>query len=330
MEWMNSFHFLRPEWLAVIPAWLALVLWFRRSLRNDSSWLRICDPLLMPFVVEGGAARRTGLFQALAAAGGVLALVALAGPVWRELPQPVFRGQSALVIALDVSTSMEVADVAPNRLVRARHKIVDLLGRRVDGQTALVAFAGDAFTVTPLTDDNRTIEALLSSVTPDIMPVPGTRTDRAIDRARHLLQQASAPRGRVLLVADGAGGADLDGAVERLNDAGYTLSVIGVGTPEGAPIPEGSGFVKDRQGNVVLSRLDEPALTALARKGGGAYARSRIDDADLRRVLAPPDRSERGAVRSALKTDRWREEGPWLLPSLMLLVLPLFRRGRLE
>jgi len=327
---MGAFHFLRPEWLAAIPAWLALVMWVRKSLRIDSSWTRICDPLLAPYVVDGGAGRRTVLFHALAATAGVLALLALAGPVWRELPQPVFRGKSALVIALDVSESMEVSDVAPNRLVRAQHKIVDLLGRRVDGQTALVAYSGDAFAVTPLTDDTRTIEALLSSVTPDIMPSPGSRTDRAIDRARELLQQAGAPRGRVLLVADGAGGADLDGAVERLNEAGYTLSVIGVGTPEGAPIPEGGGFVKNRQGNVVLSRLDESALAALARKGGGAYARCRLDGADLRKVLAPRTRAEDDAVRSALKTDRWREEGPWLLPLLMVLVLPLFRRGRLE
>jgi Ca-activated chloride channel family protein len=327
---IGAFHFLRPEWLAAIPAWLALVVWVRKSLRTDSSWTRICDPLLAPYVVDGGAGRRAGLFHALAAAAGVLALLALAGPVWRELPQPVFRGKSALVIALDVSKSMQVSDVAPNRLVRARHKIVDLLGRRVDGQTALVAYSGDAFAVTPLTDDTRTIEALLSSVTPDIMPTPGSRTDRAIDRARELLQQASAPRGRVLLVADGAGGADLDGAVERLKEAGYTLSVIGVGTPEGAPIPEGGGFVKNRQGNVVLSRLDEPALAALARQGGGAYARCRLDDADLRKVLAPRTRATDDAVRSALKTDRWREEGPWLLPMLMVLVLPLFRRGRLD
>lgn len=327
---MGAFHFLRPEWLAAVPAWLVLILWIRRSARADSSWVRICDPALLPFVVDAEGSKRSGLFHLLAAFAGLLALLALAGPVWRELPEPVYRGKSALVIALDVSASMETADVDPNRLVVARHKIQDLLERRVDGQTALVAYAGDAFVVTPLTDDTRTIAALLPSLQPNIMPVPGTRTDRAIDRSRELLQRVGAPRGRVLLVTDGDGGAETDQALTRLKKAGYTLSVIGVGTPQGGPIPSGNGFVKDRQGNIVLSRLDGPALKALARRGGGFYARARLDDADLRRVLPPIPGAEEGAVRSSLKTDRWREEGPWLLPLLMVLVLPLFRRGRLE
>ncbi|MGA8259093.1 MAG: VWA domain-containing protein [Arenicellales bacterium] len=327
---MDGFHFLRPDWLAAIPLWLALVIWVRRSARADSSWVRICDPRLLPFVVDTEGRTRSALFYPLAALAGLLVLTALAGPVWRELPQPVYRGKSALVIALDLSASMETADVDPSRLVVARHKILDLLHRRVDGQTALVAYAGDAFVVTPLTDDTRTIAAMLPSLDPGIMPAPGTRTDRAIDRARRLLEQAGAPRGRVLLVTDSESGPDIDQALERLNKAGYTLSVIGVGTPAGAPIPSGNGYVKDNKGNIVLARLDEPALEALALKGGGVYARCRLDDADLRKVLAPGRGTGAGAVRSSLKTDRWREEGPWLLPLVLLLVLPLFRRGTLE
>lgn len=327
---MDGFHFLRPEWLLVVPAWLALVIWHRRSARGVSAWDRVCDPDLAPYVVEGGASRRPAWVHAVVALAGLLAILALAGPAWRKLPQPVFRSQSALVIALDVSRSMSAADVAPSRLARARHKILDLLDKRVDGQTALIAYAGDAFVVTPLTDDKRTISALLSSLNPDIMPVPGSRTDRAIDRSRELLKQAGAPRGRVLLITDGAGGPDLDDAVDRLNDAGYTLSIIGVGTPEGAPIRTSDGFVKDRSGEVVVARLDEPALESLARQGGGAYARYVLDDSDLKRVSMTGSKTGGEAERSDLVSDRWREEGPWLLPVLMILVLPLFRRGRLE
>lgn len=326
----GAFHFLRPEWLAAIPAWLALVAWAWKAGHGDSSWARVCDPRLVPYVVDAGGGGRGGLFHSLAAVAGVAALVALAGPVWRELPQPVFRGRSALVVALDVSASMEAGDLEPSRLVRARHKILDLLDRRRDGQTALVAYSGDAFAVTPLTEDTRTIAALLSSLDPGIMPAPGSRTDRAIERSLELLRQSNAPSGGVLLVTDSAGGPDLDETVGNLNDAGYTLSIIGVGTPEGAPVPASDGFVRDASGDIVLASLDEPALTALARRGGGAYARCRVDDGDLELVL-PPDRGVDGAaVRSELRTDRWREEGPWLLPVLMVLILPLFQRGRLE
>lgn len=326
---MDELHFLRPEWLLAIPAWLALVAWVRWSARGDSSWDRVCDPALAPHVLDGGAPKRSMTFQLLAALAGIVALVALAGPAWRELPQPVFRGQAALVIALDVSRSMNAADIEPSRLVRARLKIRDILERRVDGQTALVAYAGDAFAVTPLTGDNRTIAALLPSLEPEIMPSPGSRPDRAIDRGLALLRQAGAPRGRVLLVTDSAAGPGVDAAVERLTGAGHTLSIIGTGTPGGAPIPDGDGFVKDAAGEVVLTALDEPALESLAARGGGAYARYRVDDADIRAVL--PAREAAGeAAPAVLKTDRWREEGPWLLLVLLVGVLPLFRRGRLD
>lgn len=326
---MGDLHFLRPEWLLAIPAWLALVAWTRRAAGGVTPWDRVCDPELAPHVLDGGAPVRSWKLAALAALAGILAIVALAGPAWRELPQPVFRSQAALVIALDVSRSMKAGDIEPSRLVRARLKIRDILARRLDGQTALVAYAGDAFAVTPLTGDNRTIAALLSSLEPEIMPSPGSRTDRAIERGLALLRQAGAPRGRVLLVTDSAAGPGLDDAVERLRDAGYTLSVIGVATPDGAPIPDGGGFLKDASGDVVLATLDEPALASLAARGGGEYARYRVDDADLRRVLPAPEAGD-PAVPTALKTDRWREEGPWLLLLLAAGMLPLFRRGRLD
>lgn len=327
---MESFHFLRPEWLLAVPAWLALVIWHRRAARGVSAWDRVCDPELAPYVVEGGIARRRAWVHVVAALAGLLAIVALAGPAWRSLPQPVFRSQSALVIALDVSRSMEAADIEPSRLVRARHKILDLLDERVDGQTALVAYSGDAFTVTPLTDDHRTISVLLASLEPGMMPVPGSRTDRAIDRARTLLEQAGAPRGRVLLVADSAEGPELDDAVDRLTAAGYTLSVIGVGTPEGAPIRTPNGFLKNQAGEMVVATLEETALEALAARGEGAYARYVLDDGDLRELSLAGADAGGEAERTELATERWREEGPWLLPLLMILVLPLFRRGRLE
>lgn len=327
---MESFHFLRPEWLLLVPVWLALVAWHRRAARGASAWDRVCDLELAPFVVEGGAARRPRWVHGAVALAGTLAIAALAGPAWRELPQPVFRSQAALVLALDVSRSMEAADIEPSRLVRARHKVLDLLDKRVDGQTALVAYAGDAFAVTPLTDDHRTIAALLSALDPDIMPVPGSRTDRAIDRARELLEQAGAPRGRVLLITDSASGPELEDAVDRLKAAGYTLSVIGVGTPEGAPIRTGNGYLRDEAGELVVAALDESTLAVLAERGGGAYARYVLDDGDLEQVSMSGGGIPGEAARRRLAADRWREEGPWLLPLLMILVLPLFRKGRLE
>lgn len=323
---MEALHFLRPVWLLGIPLWLGLLMLIRHRGRASSSWERVCDPQLAPHVIEGEAAARPGLYRLTAALAGVLALVALAGPVWRELPQPVFRGGAALVVALDVSASMKAADIEPSRLVRARHKIRDLLGRRVDGRTALVAYAGDAFVVTPLTDDQRTIGALLASLEPAIMPVPGSRPDRAIEQARALLEQAGALRGTVLLMTDSVAAPEVEAAVDRLAGAGYSLSVIGMGEPQGAPIPGDDGFVRDASGEIVVARLDEPALAALAERGNGAYARYRLDDGDLERVLSADPASGGTRRRDALQTDRWREEGPWLLLLVLAAVLPWFRR----
>jgi len=324
---IEALHFLRPAWLAAVPVWLVLVFWAWRTAAPSSPWERLCDPELLPHVVEGGGGRRSRTLFAGAALAGVLALTALAGPAWRELPQPVFRSEAALVVALDVSRSMQAADLVPSRLVRARHKIRDLLAQRTDGATALVAYAGDAFTVTPLTRDTRTIQATLSSLDPDIMPVRGTRTDRAVALARVLLDRSGAVGGRVLLVSDSVEGGGVEAAARQLVAAGHSLSVLGVGGVDGAPIPDGGGFVKDRRGNVVVARLDEADLSRLAAAGGGVYARYSVDRADLARVLADDPRRAGQSLVPGLEADRWREEGPWLALLLVLGVLPLFRRG---
>ncbi|MDH3643167.1 MAG: VWA domain-containing protein [Gammaproteobacteria bacterium] len=328
---MEAFHFLRPWWLFALVPWLLLSWHLWRSNFDRDAWRTVCDEALLPFILEGGAPGRKNAGILLLALAGMLAIVALAGPTWRELPQPVYRQQEALVVVLDLSRSMDAADMKPNRLAHARLKVRDLIQQRRDGQTALVVFAGDAFAVTPLTDDVNTIDALVPSLTTDLMPVLGTRTDRALDVAAALLEQAGARRGRVVLITDDAGSTGLDAAVARLTEAGHRLSVIGAGTPDGAPIPAADGdFVKDATGQIIIPRLTEPALRSLARAGNGSYARLSVDDRDLAQVLGggAPGWSSVTDV-PGLTSDRWREEGPWLL----LLVLPVaslaFRRGLL-
>jgi Ca-activated chloride channel family protein len=328
---MEAFHFLRPWWLLVLVPWLALSwqLW-RRDFDRDA-WRAICDEALLPFIVEGGVPGRRRAGVLLLVLAGALAAVALAGPAWRELPQPVYRQQDAVVVVLDLSRSMDAADLNPSRLARARAKVRDLIRQRRDGQTALVVFAGDAFAVTPLTDDVNTIDALVPSLTTDMMPVRGTRTDRALHVAATLLEQAGARRGRVALITDDAGSTGLDSAVARLTQAGHRLSVIGVGTPGGAPIPVGDGAVlTDAAGRTIVPRLMEPALRSLAQTGNGGYARLSLDDRDLAQVLGgdTPGWSSVSDVLG-LTSDRWREEGPWLLLLLLPLASLAFRRGLL-
>ena len=324
------FHFLRPQWfIALLPlAALTWFLFFRRGAQGN--WETVVDERLLPYILARGARRARRAALVLTAAGGLLGIIALAGPAWNKLPQPVFTSQDALVIALDLTRSMDAGDVSPSRLERARYKISDILDQRREGQTALLVYAGESFTVTPLTDDVETIRSQLKALDTGIMPVTGNRTDKAVALALDLLKQGGMRRGHVLLITDDATPDSAGDRVAELRNEGYRLSVLGVGTGHGAPVllPDG-GFLQDRDGGIVIPVLDEGALRVLAGSGGGIYVRFTKDDQDTERLSgffsgAQPGGEQAGAEITA---DVWREQGPWLVLCLLPLAVLLFRRG---
>ncbi len=323
-----EFHFLRPEWLWALPAVLGAAVYFGVRRLGPGAWAAVVDPGLAPHVLTGTqSGRRDGRWLVFALAG-VLGVLALAGPAWERIAQPVFRSDQSLVVALDLSRSMDAQDVAPSRLTRARLKILDLLERRAGGQTALVVYSANAFTVTPLTTDTDTIAALVNSLGTDIMPSQGSYPAVAINKGRALLEQAAAASGEILLVTDGGASQSAEEAAAELHSAGYTLSVLGVGTPQGAPIPrESGGFVTDAAGQMAIPRLEEPGLRALADAGGGRYANLTPNDNDLDHLLSGATNARAAGGDDAQATDQWREEGPWLLLALLPLAATAFRRG---
>ena len=327
---MNQFHFLRPDWFWLLLPVALLLAWLWRQQLRSRSWQAVCDPQLLPYLLLGRSQRRRNWPLHLIMIALLLAIVALAGPTWERQPQPLFRQNSALVVLLDLSASMNAADLKPNRLVRAQLKITDILRQRREGQTALVVFAGDAFTVTPLTDDSKTIEALLDSLEPGLMPLFGSRPDLAIKQGQRLLQQAGLAKGGLLLVTDDDQPDKALDVAARLHQDGYRLSVLGIGTEAGAPIPlEDGGFFKDNDGQVVLPRLNPTALRQLAQAGGGLYQSIRVDNQDLELLLANSlqDKLEIDQQQSDQLGDQWKEAGVWLLWPLLLLTACAFRRG---
>lgn len=327
---MSQFHFLRPDWFWILLPIALLLFWLWRHQLRSRSWQAVCDPQLLPYLLLGRSRRRQNWPLHLLLTAALLAIIALAGPTWERLPQPLFRQNSALVILLDLSASMNAADLKPSRLVRARLKITDILRQRREGQTALVAFAGDAFTVTPLTDDSKTIESLLDSLEPGLMPVFGSRPELAIKQGQRLLQQAGLANGDLLLVTDDDQPDKALVAAEGLQQSGYRLSVLGIGTEAGAPIPlKAGGFFKDSKGQVVMPRLKPAALRELAQAGGGIYQTIRVDNQDLKRLLAASlqDKLESDPEQSDQLGDQWKEAGVWLLWPLLLLSACAFRRG---
>lgn len=328
---MSEFHFLRPLWLLALPAVAALIVGLLRARHSSRGWKAVCDAQLLPFVLAAQReTQRRSSAPWLVGMTGSLLIIALAGPTWERLPQPVFRDQSALVIALDLSRSMDAGDLKPSRLIRARHKITDILRARQAGQTALLVYAGEAFTVTPLTDDADTILNQLASLDTGMMPSQGSRADLALAAAADLLQQAGATRGDILLVTDGIEGDALASQLDSLRKQGHRLSILGTGSQQGAPIPVAEGgFLKDAQGSIVVPRLDAAALQRWAQRGGGRYAAIRPDDHDIQYLFAgrTTGNLDQAEQASGLQSEQWREQGPWLI----LLVIPLaalaFRRG---
>ncbi len=326
-----EFHFLRAEWLWALPLVAALTWALARRQLAPGSWQSVIDPALAPHVLSRNQARGLAYRWWLALLGGVLAVLALAGPSWNRIEQPVFRSEQALVIALDLSRSMDAQDLNPSRLTRARLKILDILERRASGQTALVVYSSNAFTVTPLTTDADTVAALVNSLSTDIMPSRGSYPLAAIEKGRQLLEQAGVSYGEVLLITDGGASPAAENAAEALRDAGYALSVLAVGTPEGAPIPRaGGGFVTDRAGNIAVPRLQTAGLRRLAEAGGGRFGILTADDSD-RELLLSDDGTATAADSASgdesLATDQWQEEGPWLVLLLLPIAALAFRRG---
>ncbi|MDX2413063.1 MAG: VWA domain-containing protein [Woeseiaceae bacterium] len=322
-----EFHFLRPDWLWALPLVIAVVILLAYRKLGAGNWQNVVDPALAPFVLSRSAKRRSDYRWMLLGIGGVLAVIALAGPAWQRIEQPVFRSDQALVVALDLSRSMDARDLAPSRLIRARLKILDLLEKRGSGQTALIVYSSNAFTVTPLTTDTDTIAALVNSVSTDIMPSRGSYPIAALEKGRQLLQQAGAGAGEILLITDGGSSPAAERVARDLKASGYSLSVLAVGTTEGAPIPRASGgFVTDQSGQIAVPKLEEHSLRALAVAGGGRFATLTTDDRDLGTLLSG-EAVQRATGDESLATDRWREEGPWLVFLLLPLAAMAFRRG---
>jgi Ca-activated chloride channel family protein len=328
---LAEFHFIRPYWLlALIPAIIMTVVLLKNKL-NQGNWADVCDAQLLPFVLQNKATQHSRLSLSVGAIACFLAIFALAGPTWERLPVPVFRNDAALVIALDLSRSMDASDIKPSRLRRARYKIADILKKRKDGQTALLVYAGDAFTVTPLTEDTETIASQVSALTTEIMPSQGSNTVLALEKAVELLKQTGLQTGEILLVTDGVDFDSTEAIVEELG--AYKLSILGVGTEDGAPVKiSRGGFLKDAQGNIVVPKLNDSELSRLAEKGNGIYRSISSDDSDINALLEQLDSpAEKEAnENNNLLIDQWSEKGPWLL----LLVLPLaalsFRKGLLS
>lgn len=322
----SQFHFLRPEWLLLIPiACLASLALWRFGKLSENAWQQSIDPNLLSHLLVKSTQQSSPLWLIPLVLGFIIASLALAGPTWQKTPQPIEKNQDALVILVDLSLSMLSDDIKPNRLERTKLKLQDLLEQRNEGLTGLVAYAGDAHKVIPLTDDTRTITAILPALSPKIMPVPGSNLPAGILAATELLKDSNAHTGRILVVTDGIANNQIDLVAEQLE--GYTLSILGVGTEQGAPIPLSSGYLKDKSGAIVIPKLNWRELEAAAQSTQARLARLEFTDIDIKQLLPNTHTNTSTSIQEERDFDQWQEQGPWLILLLLPIAALSFRRG---
>jgi len=303
---LSSFHFLRPGWLWLLPV-AALLIWMitRRS-DAQRTWRKIVAPqLLEALLVKGGQQGRLRPVPVLATVFAV-GIVALAGPAWRFEPSPFSEDKAALVIVLEVTPSMLTSDLQPSRLERAVHKINDVLARRPGTRTALIAYAGSAHLVMPLTRDAEIIKSFAGELRPELMPREGDDPAAAVALAtRHL--QESKQSGSILLIADGVAATEANQIAQQRKSEATPLVLFGAVGFEGES-PE-------------RRELKQAASTL----GAGLVFVS-PDDRDVTAITAQIERSL-SSVADTEGGTRWRDEGYWLTPLLCALALLWFRPG---
>ena len=335
LEFLNSdfseLHLLRPlALLGLIPALIAVALaqWRKRSAGN---WEKIINPALLPYLMQGETSKKQrGMLWVLLA--WMITCLALAGPSWQQLPQPVHKKDAALILIMDLSPSMLAEDIKPSRLERARYKLIDILKNRSEGFSALVVYGGAAYTLTPLTEDSNTIISLVPVLHPTLLPEYGSNTEDAIETALELAVNGGYQQGDLLLITDEVSRSAFNSIQSMISKAGkFRLSILGVGTQQGAPIPTGAGgFAKDPSGAIIIPKLSPASLQMLAQNNGGIYAGMSADDSDIEALLATTEELFPDATKELERSfDLWDDQGFWLAFLLLPIIVLSFRKGNI-
>lgn len=330
---MAELQFLRPEWFyaAAVLVFLPFLVYTRR--RSGGAWRVAADWSLLQAQLVPVRVKKIVFPVVLLGACQIAAIFALAGPAFEKLPQPVLKQGADTVFLTDISVFMTVGDVKPSRMRRAAFKLSDMLKQTRDGQNALILYDNEEFVATPLTSDAKVIKSILPTIEAGMMGGQTPKPAKAIDKAAQMFAHAGVKNGNVVMLGAYLDDADLGDALRAARDlknAGHKLFVIGVGDTAGAPVvlPDGS-FLKIG-GKPVLSGVSQKAFEALARAGGGSYAKLSADDSDFKAFLNA--KNANGAVEPSRflenqKADVYKDVGYRLVWGILPVAALCFRRG---
>lgn len=337
------FRFARPEYLYLLMLIPVLIGFFYYALIIKSKRLKSLGnkALLKTLMPEASHVRPRVKFYLLLTAL-ILSIFMMAGPQFGTKLEKQKRQGVELVIAVDVSNSMLSQDLKPDRMSRAKRVLNHLIDNLQNDKVALMIFAGDAYVQMPLTTDVSSAKMFLSNINPGMVPIQGTAIGMAIKRSMQLFSNTDTNVGKsIIIITDGEN--HEDDAVEMAKEAlkyGITVNVMGVGTPEGAPIPIAGtqSFRKDKDGNVVVTKLNETMCSEVAAAGGGMYARVDNSSAAVRALSSELEKLSKSEIESQVYS-QYNEQYvaiAWIV--LVLLVLeciflerknPLFKNIKL-
>ena len=296
--------------------------------RKQRQLLEFGNPELMAQLMPDASKSRPIVKFALLIVALTLLIVAAARPQYGQQEKTVKRQGIEVMVALDISNSMLAEDVAPNRLDRAKQMLSKMIDNMVDDKVGLVVFAGEAFTQLPITCDYVSAKMFLHTISPKLIPTQGTAIGAALQTAIRSFGSQESDAGRaIILITDGENHEDdAIAAAKQAQELGIQVFVIGIGKPEGSPIPVPgtNDYIKDRSGQVVVSRLNEEMCQEIAQAGKGAYVRCDNTNTAMRALQQELDRIATTDLETTVYADYNEQYQSFVLIALLLLVIDFF------
>ena len=317
-------------WLITIPVFVITYIVYTK--RKQRQLTEFGDPELMAQLMPDASKSRPIWKFGMLIVALILLIVAAARPQYGQKEKTVKRQGIEVMVALDISNSMLAEDVAPNRLDRAKQMLSKMIDNMVDDKVGLVIFAGDAFTQLPITCDYVSAKMFLNTISPTLIPTQGTAIGAALQTAITSFGAQESEAGRaIILITDGENHEDdAIATAKKAKELGIQVFVIGIGKPEGAPIPKPgtNDYFKDRAGQVVVSRLNEEMCQQIAAAGNGAYVRCDNTNTAMRALQQELDRIATTELESTVYADYNEQYQSFVLIALLLLAIEFFILSR--
>jgi Ca-activated chloride channel homolog len=293
--------------LLIIPLMTLLFIILRRNAKK--AFNRFGDPDLLINLIPEYSASRPILKFILLSIALIFLVLGIAGPQFGSKLTEVKKKGIEVIIALDVSNSMLATDIQPSRLERAKQSIAKLVDQMSNDKIGMVVFAGDAYTQLPITTDYVSAKVFLDAIHTDMVPIQGTAIGKAIDLAANSFSPDEKSKKAIILITDGENFEDdAPKAANSAAEKGIVVHAIGIGLPQGAPLPipgnyGQQNFRKDKDGNIVISKLNESLLQQVSSAGGGIYVRANNTSIGLNTIMEALDKLQKTEIESKIYSD---------------------------